>query len=153
MDLQFRTLESSGILLYNAGRRGDFFALELNAGRVRAVLDLGDGPIILESKGSSSNPLNDNRWHSVHLRRPAPNVHSLEVDDKVDLHTSTGMKKNHLQIQKYCCKRNSLPNNLLVFINIRFKYQFGLGRTTLCWRCTKRYVCRTSQFCFITNRF
>ena len=38
---QFRTLESNGLIMYNAGRGKDFMAIELVGGHVHYVFNLG----------------------------------------------------------------------------------------------------------------
>lgn len=88
IDFYFKTLESNGLLLYNGGKKQDFIALELVNGHVHYVFNLGDGVITMKDK--IKVPLNDNRWHSVSVRRPAPKVHTLTVDDILEVFTTSG---------------------------------------------------------------
>ena len=91
---QFKTRQSSGLLLYNAGRNGaqDFVCVELVAGHIHVVLDLGDGPLLIRDLAKA--PLNDNRWHTVTISRPSHLVHMLLVDDALSSGTSRGYSDN-----------------------------------------------------------
>ncbi|XP_026680503.1 neurexin-2 [Diaphorina citri] len=42
---QLKTRERDALLLYNAGREADFLAVELVAGHVQLIINLGDGPV------------------------------------------------------------------------------------------------------------
>lgn len=75
IDFRFKTLEANGLLFFNGGRRSDFIAVELVNGHIHYIFDLGDGPITLRDK--SRVHMNDNRWHSVSIRRPGPKTHTL----------------------------------------------------------------------------
>lgn len=44
LHFQFKTLEPSGLLLYNAGKGQDFVAVELVDGHLHYLFNLGDGP-------------------------------------------------------------------------------------------------------------
>lgn len=88
IDFYFKTLEANGILLYNGGKKQDFIALELVNGHVHYAFNLGDGVITIKDKVKT--PLNDNRWHSVSVRRPAPKIHTLTVDDTFEIFSTTG---------------------------------------------------------------
>lgn len=88
IDFRFKTLEANGLLFYNGGRRTDFIAVELVNGHVHYIFDLGDGPITLRDK--SRIHMNDNRWHSVSIRRPGPKTHTLVVDDTIEVYTAPG---------------------------------------------------------------
>ncbi|CAN8000168.1 unnamed protein product, partial [Ixodes hexagonus] len=88
LHFQFKTLEPSGLLLYNAGKGQDFVAVELVDGHLHYLFNLGDGPRKVRS--NTASPLNDNRWHAVTLGRSSLRQHSLVVDDRVATVTSPG---------------------------------------------------------------
>lgn len=90
--LQFRTRESNGLILYNAGRERDFIAVELVNGHIHYVFDLGDGPVRV--RDTSRSRLNDGKWHAVSIGRPAPKRHTLAVDDHVTAVNSQGSNEN-----------------------------------------------------------
>ncbi|XP_075221682.1 neurexin 1-like [Lycorma delicatula] len=85
---QFKTRESSGLIMYNAGREQDFIAVELINGHLQYIFNLGDGPVRVRDNARSS--LNDNRWHAVTIGRPSPKQHTLMVDDNFAIVTSLG---------------------------------------------------------------
>ena len=61
------TLDMSGLIMFNAGKGHDFLAVELVNGHINYILNLGYGATIL--KDSCPGPLNDNKWHTVHIAR------------------------------------------------------------------------------------
>ncbi len=65
--LAFRTRESTGLLLYNAGRRSDFLALELADGHLHLVAGIGGR--IVELKDNYPEGVNDNQWHVLVVAR------------------------------------------------------------------------------------
>lgn len=85
---QFKTRESSGVILYNAGREQDFIAVELVNGHIHYLFNLGDGPVRVRDNTRAS--LNDNKWHTVTVGRPSPKQHTLMVDDTFSTVTSLG---------------------------------------------------------------
>ncbi|XP_045527567.1 neurexin-1 isoform X1 [Pieris brassicae] len=87
VDFYFRTTEMDGLLFYNGGKKQDFIAVELVNGHIHCVFNLGDGVVTMKDK--LKNFLNDNRWHAVSIRRPTPKVHTLQVDDDLELHTTS----------------------------------------------------------------
>ncbi|CAF4797282.1 unnamed protein product [Pieris macdunnoughi] len=87
LDFYFRTTEMDGLLFYNGGKKQDFIAVELVNGHIHCVFNLGDGVVTMKDK--LKNFLNDNRWHAVSIRRPTPKVHTLQVDDDLELHTTS----------------------------------------------------------------
>ncbi|XP_031785413.1 neurexin-1 isoform X3 [Nasonia vitripennis] len=89
---QFKTREANGLILYNAGRERDFIAVELVNGHIHYLFDLGDGPVRL--RDSTKSRLNDGKWHSVSIARPAPKRHTLAVDDHVAVANSPGNNEN-----------------------------------------------------------
>jgi neurexin len=88
IDFRFKSLEPNGLLFYNGGRRNDFIAVELVNGHIHYVFDLGDGPITIRDKARIH--MNDNRWHSVSIRRPGPKTHTLAVDESIEVYTASG---------------------------------------------------------------
>lgn len=87
IDFRFKTLEANGLLFFNGGRRSDFIAVELVNGHIHYIFDLGDGPITLRDK--SRVHMNDNRWHSVSIRRPGPKTHTLGNFSAIVNHVAT----------------------------------------------------------------
>ena len=65
--LAFRTAEATGLLLYNAGRRSDFLAVELAEGHVHLVASLGGRTV--ELKDNYPAAVNDNQWHVLVVAR------------------------------------------------------------------------------------
>lgn len=96
IDFRFKTLEANGLLFYNGGRRTDFIAVELVNGHIHYIFDLGDGPITLRDK--SRIHMNDNRWHTVSIRRPASKTHTLVVDDTIEVYTAPG-NNMHMELE------------------------------------------------------
>ena len=72
-----------GLIMYNAGKKdsSDFFAVELVNGHIHYVLNLGSGVITI--KDNSSEALNDNKWHTIHIGRPFQHYHNLKVDQQL----------------------------------------------------------------------
>ncbi|XP_047738095.1 neurexin-1 [Hyalella azteca] len=95
---QFKTIQASGIIMYNAGKGHDFLAIELVNGHIHLVFNLGSGPIQL--RDSSKTALNDNQWHSVTVGRPSAHRHTLMVDDDTAIVTSTGSNR-YIDLQGY----------------------------------------------------
>ncbi|XP_071742721.1 neurexin 1 isoform X4 [Lepeophtheirus salmonis] len=91
IDLYFRlrTLETDGIIMFNAGRGQDFIAVELSNGHIHYVLNLGYGVINL--RDNSPRKINDNKWHTVSIGRPSQFKHTLRVDT---YHSSANSKGN-----------------------------------------------------------
>ncbi|XP_063831706.1 neurexin 1-like [Ostrinia nubilalis] len=87
LDFYFRTTEMDGLLFYNGGKKQDFIAIELVNGHIHCVFNLGDGVVTMKDK--LKNFLNDNRWHTVSVRRPTPKIHTLQVDDDLEMHTTS----------------------------------------------------------------
>ncbi|CAH2046084.1 unnamed protein product, partial [Iphiclides podalirius] len=87
LDFYFRTTEMDGLLFYNGGKKQDFIAVELVNGHIHCVFNLGDGVVTMKDKLKGF--LNDNRWHTVSIRRPTPKIHTLQVDDDLEMHTTS----------------------------------------------------------------
>lgn len=95
IDFRFKTLEANGIILFNGGRKNDFICVELVNGHIHYIFDMGDGPVTIRDK--SKVHMNDNRWHTVSIRRPGPKIHSLLVDDSLETYVTTG-NSMHLKL-------------------------------------------------------
>ncbi|XP_076046488.1 neurexin 1 isoform X2 [Oratosquilla oratoria] len=89
---QFKTLQPSGLIMYNPGKVHDFIAIELINGHVNLVFNLGSGPVRMRDNNKST--LNDNRWHAVTVGRPSPKQHTLMVDDRLATVTNAGSTEN-----------------------------------------------------------
>lgn len=92
IDFRFKTLEPNGLLFYNGGKRNDFIAVELVNGHIHYVFDMGDGAITIRDRARVH--MNDNRWHTVSIRRPGPRTHTLIVDDTIEVFTTSGSNVN-----------------------------------------------------------
>lgn len=88
IDFRFKTLEPNGLLFFNGGRRNDFIGVEIVNGHIHYSFDLGDGPQII--RDNARVHMNDNRWHSVSIRRPGPKTHTLSVDEAIEVFTAAG---------------------------------------------------------------
>ena len=68
--------------MYNAGKANspDFIAVELVNGHIHYIINLGSGVITL--KDNSTEALNDNKWHTIHIGRTSKNYHNLVVDNR-----------------------------------------------------------------------
>ena len=71
----FKTTKKDGLLFYNAGRDGDYFAVELVNGYVHLALDDGSGARLVQL--GSTKQLNDDEWHLVSVKQSGP--HYFEV--------------------------------------------------------------------------
>lgn len=95
IDFRFKTLEPNGILFFNGGKKNDFICIELVNGHIHYIFDMGDGPVTIRDK--SKVHMNDNRWHTVSIRRPGPKIHSLMVDDTLETFVTSG-NSMHLKL-------------------------------------------------------
>ncbi|XP_069165959.1 neurexin 1 isoform X1 [Procambarus clarkii] len=89
---QFKTLQPSGLLMYNGGKGHDFLALELVNGHVHLIFNLGDRPVRVRDNNKMA--LNDNKWHVVTVSRPSSLQHTLMVDDNIATVTNGGSSDN-----------------------------------------------------------
>ncbi|XP_045465239.1 neurexin-1 isoform X1 [Harmonia axyridis] len=88
IDFMFRTREANGLIMFNGGRKEDFVAVELVDGHINYVVNVGDGTVTL--RDTSRSHLNDNRWHTVGIRRPSAKQHTLMVDDDIVVTSNPG---------------------------------------------------------------
>ncbi|CAH1113681.1 unnamed protein product [Psylliodes chrysocephalus] len=88
IDFMFRTREANGLILFNGGKKEDFVAVELVDGHINYIVNVGDGTVTLRDTHRSH--LNDNRWHTVGIRRPSVKQHTLMVDDDVVIAANHG---------------------------------------------------------------
>ncbi|KAL3289257.1 hypothetical protein HHI36_003689 [Cryptolaemus montrouzieri] len=89
IDFMFRTREANGLIMFNGGRKEDYVAVELVDGHINYVVNVGDGTVTL--RDTSRAYLNDNRWHTVGIRRPSAKQHTLMVDDDIVVATNPGV--------------------------------------------------------------
>lgn len=85
---QFRTLEPSGLIMFNAGQKTDFLAIELVDGHIHLVFNLGKRTH--ELKDNYPSHVNNNQWHSVTVVRPTTNRVTLSVDNFIASTQTTG---------------------------------------------------------------
>lgn len=88
IDFMFKTREANGLIMFNGGKKEDYVAVELVDGHIHYVVNVGDGAIHL--RDTAKTHLNDNRWHTVGIRRPSAKQHTLMVDDDVTVTTNKG---------------------------------------------------------------
>lgn len=88
---QFRTLESSGLILFSNGLSQDYIAIELLHGRIRYSFNLGDGSEVVSSRTPEN--LGDFKWHSVSISKPSNAEHFLTVDSTVTTYKAKGVSK------------------------------------------------------------
>ncbi|XP_072398533.1 neurexin 1-like [Diabrotica undecimpunctata] len=88
IDFMFKTRESNGLILFNGGKKEDFVAVELVEGHINYIVNVGDGTVTL--RDNHRTHLNDNRWHTVGIRRPSVKQHTLMVDDDVVIAANLG---------------------------------------------------------------
>ncbi|XP_037079238.1 neurexin-1a-like [Pollicipes pollicipes] len=118
---QFRTLEPSGLLLYNGGSGQDFLAVELVGGHLFYVFNLGDGAVTVRDNRHST--LNDNSWHSVTIGRPNARTHTLMVDEHTATVSSMGLNENlDLQGPLYV---GGVPDELYGRLPAKIQSRFG----------------------------
>jgi len=85
---QFRTLEPSGLIMFNAGQKTDFLAIELVDGHIHLVFNLGKRTT--ELKDNYPSAVNNNQWHSVTITRPSTDRVTLSVDNFIAKTQTTG---------------------------------------------------------------
>ncbi|XP_066961792.1 neurexin 1 isoform X2 [Macrobrachium rosenbergii] len=95
---QFKTLEPTGLIMYNGGKGHDFLALELVNGHIHLVFNLGSHPV--KVRDNNKVALNDNKWHVVTVSRPSPRQHTLMVDDNIATATN-GAGDENLDLQGF----------------------------------------------------
>lgn len=95
IDLMFKTREANGLIFFNGGRKDDFIGIELIDGHIHYALNVGDGAIKL--RDNLPTHLNDNRWHTVGIRRPNAKQHTLMVDDDLVVTTTVGVGNLELE--------------------------------------------------------
>ncbi|KAF7284423.1 hypothetical protein GWI33_022206 [Rhynchophorus ferrugineus] len=88
IDFMFKTREANGLIMFNGGKKEDFVAVELVDGHINYVVNVGDGTVTL--RDTVRTHLNDNRWHTVGIRRPSARQHTLMVDDDIVIATNYG---------------------------------------------------------------
>ena len=99
--LSFRTSQPTALLLLAAGSN-DFCAVSLDAGAVRARLDLGSGEASVLARGRGGLVFNDLQWHSVRLRRVHATL-TLTVDGLYTDHAVTPGNFYEVRVSDRCC--------------------------------------------------
>ncbi|XP_038646822.1 chondroitin sulfate proteoglycan 4-like [Scyliorhinus canicula] len=89
LECTVRTTQPLGLLLYNAGRQGDFVAMEIAEGLIRVVI----GKSGKKTHLSSLSNVNDNNWHDIKLRFTPKHLH-LAVDEETVKVTLSSRSKN-----------------------------------------------------------
>lgn len=89
IDVMFKTREANGLILFNGGKKEDFVAIELVEGHVHYIVNVGDG--VVSIKDNCKSHLNDNRWHTITIRRPTAKQHTLMVDEDVVVAQNLGV--------------------------------------------------------------
>lgn len=91
-----QTSAEKGLLLYSSGQEGDFVAMEMDSGFIKAHIGKGRHRILL----SSLSQINDNQWHSVEILFSAKYVElKLEketVKQSLPLHSQCPILKGPL---------------------------------------------------------
>ena len=81
ISFQLRTTALDGLILFSRTATnpvgGDFVAVELHAGHIRFVIDVGNGAEALEARGVA---INDNEWHTVTIGRINNHLINVQVD-------------------------------------------------------------------------
>lgn len=95
LQLMFRTSERDGLLLYNGGQGGDFFAMALANGVLHVSANDGSGARHV----TPPTPfLSDNRWHLVEIVQTGPKMFNIIVDRN---YTSTLLLESHNTLDLY----------------------------------------------------
>lgn len=77
--IMFKTKERDGLILYNGGLAGDFFAMELVNGVLHVSANDGSGARVVTS---SAPPLNNNEWHLVEIVQEEAKKFNIAVDQR-----------------------------------------------------------------------
>lgn len=86
---KFKTRESNGLILYNAGSGNDVIAVELSNGQIRLAYNLGGQNMFTVVPNKQT--LNDNKWHSVVVSLNEKGQFTLSVDkETITVSTSDG---------------------------------------------------------------
>ncbi|CAG5125145.1 unnamed protein product, partial [Candidula unifasciata] len=78
ISLRFRTMHPNGLLFLTAGEKGDGMELYLEGGVLYLSVDVGSGAKIL----SAGHTLNDDRWHTVFIKRRMQTVEMAIDQDR-----------------------------------------------------------------------
>lgn len=77
LHLYFKTSQADGVILFRRGKEYRFMALELRAGRIRFLLDLGGGTKEIVSE----QQLNDRNWHEITIKRFDRQKFAMKIDN------------------------------------------------------------------------
>ncbi|MEW8547678.1 MAG: LamG domain-containing protein [Candidatus Thiodiazotropha sp.] len=93
---KFKTLESTGVILYNTGIGKDVIAVELSNGLLRLAYNLGGRN--MDTTVGTPYKLNDNKWHTVQISLNEDGQFTVKVDATAqDVTTSDGNGRLDLQ--------------------------------------------------------
>ncbi len=76
---QFKTKEPQGLLLYSAGKKNDYLAVELASGHIFVYLQMKSE--LIKIKDGAKSSFSDNRLHTVTIKQPNSKIYTLQVDD------------------------------------------------------------------------
>ncbi|XP_067841890.1 chondroitin sulfate proteoglycan 4 [Heptranchias perlo] len=93
LECAVRTTEPLGLLVYNAGRQGDFVAMEIAEGLIQVVI----GKSGRKTHLSSLSQVNDNNWHYIKLRFTSKHLH-LTVDEET-VKVTLSSRGNNLKLR------------------------------------------------------
>lgn len=79
-----KTTQTDGLVIYSGILGHDFFAVELSAGQIVYVYDVGFGARVLRL--GVKLPVNDNRWHDVAILQVNSSEMILRVDNSTKTH-------------------------------------------------------------------
>jgi len=89
---KFKTRESDGLILYNAGAGNDAIAIELENGKLRLASNLGGSNMF--TIVPTAYMLNDNQWHTVQVMLNERGQFSVQVDqENLDVSASDGDRR------------------------------------------------------------
>lgn len=84
-DFWLRTSQYSGLILYSQqSSTGDYLSVYLNSGQVRFQIDIGSGPIAVQS---TDYPVSDGSWHHIYVWMEYGQIY-LSVDSQVTFEAS-----------------------------------------------------------------
>ncbi|KAK6166927.1 hypothetical protein SNE40_023527 [Patella caerulea] len=108
INFMFKTKETSGVLLFNGGRNREFLSVELYNGYLHFAFNTSDSSPALRM--NTPQPLNDNKWHTVTIRRVDNRRFSVSIDGISTTIASEGRDTNiDLQGPLYI---GGLPQNM-----------------------------------------
>ena len=111
-----KTSDGNGLLLYNEGSGGDFFAVELVNGALQVSANDGSGARVAKTTGAS---LADSRWHIIEIKQTSERSFSVTVDGKSDPSLLFQTSRNTLDLVSFLyfggvpvAMQNRLPSSI-----------------------------------------